>query len=900
MPANRQEFLVKLAQAKRNDFSFLEGGFDAANINLADETGDTFLACAVRHNDVDAVQALLEKGACLVINKDGQHPLHLAALYGNVEILTALCEKFPYEARLPDAKRNTLAHLAARSDGDGAGAAACLNYLVNTLSFDFGSVNADKETPASIIVARTQTDGERPVVKALEEFRVDQPLSSKVFHRSVLQETAKEIVGNIKQGDFSPILADKRLLKPHSINVIVYPDGTSWLLLCAQNTTRANPVAAVKKLLEHGAAVDQRDMKEGKTALFRVCEQGGEHAVAIAELLLKAGADPDARDVLGRTPFMMATAHGNIQMLKLLIDHQCKPQEIDSEGNTALHYAAEQTSPDRVQLLRYLLEEARVDKTIANNKGETALDIAAKKNPGFARLLKNGDIWWRIQARDETLLEPGQIPAYFDPNAQDHEGNSALHMAVRFLPALIPTLLQLNANPLVRNRADKTPVQLALEHAPEQRELLQKAVNDRLLKAAENNDHDGVRAALEAGADVNAPEQRAPLKKAANDWLLKAAENNDHDGVRAALEAGADVNVTDELGNTALHLIAKVCKPGDQKTLEILLARNPDILLLNAAGQLALSIVAERKLPEELFSVKNQLQELVQKKLWEAIEADNQDLLQRAIAAGADITKPNRVNGQTPLEAASPGFTECVQGHLDRLFLEAAARCDVAELRHLVTAGARKEAWRGPDQDTALHLIARHAGPDDLDALNYLLAEGLDPAARNAERPRGHTAAYFAKQRQAGSKLAMRLEAAKKAGPNLLKAIAENNAAAAETALEDGAKYRLTAFPENPLHVVARGISLELVKALVRHCDASLKDEKGYTLLDIAVRHAQCPAIVDYLACRCEDAQALESALRLVPDPAAGVGAGGAVVDETAEITEIKKKIHTPFLFPYF
>jgi len=129
-----------------------------------------------------------------------------------------------------------------------------------------------------------------------------------------------------------------------------------------------------------------------------------------------------------------------------------------------------------------------------------------------------------------------------------------------------------------------------------------------------------------------------------------------------------------------------------------------------------------------------------------------------------------------------------------------------------------------------------------------------------------------------------------------LKAIAENNAAAAETALEDGAKYRLTAFPENPLHVVARGISLELVKALVRHCDASLKDEKGYTLLDIAVRHAQCPAIVDYLACRCEDAQALESALRLVPDPAAGVGAGGAVVDETAEITEIKKKLHTVLL----
>ncbi|KAE8344989.1 ankyrin repeat-containing domain protein [Aspergillus arachidicola] len=47
------------------------------------------------------------------------------------------------------------------------------------------------------------------------------------------------------------------------------------------------------------------------------------------ELLLQYGADIEAQDSAGRTTLALAVAFGNLNMVKLLLDHNAKPDNLD-------------------------------------------------------------------------------------------------------------------------------------------------------------------------------------------------------------------------------------------------------------------------------------------------------------------------------------------------------------------------------------------------------------------------------------------------------------------------------------------------------------------------------------------------------------------------------------------
>ena len=77
--------------------------------------------------------------------------------------------------------------------------------------------------------------------------------------------------------------------------------------------------------------------------------------VAIAELLLRSGADPNARQQGGFTPLHAAAQNGQAEMVNLLLRHGANRDLRSEDGKTALDYARESDNPAAIR--RVLIPE---------------------------------------------------------------------------------------------------------------------------------------------------------------------------------------------------------------------------------------------------------------------------------------------------------------------------------------------------------------------------------------------------------------------------------------------------------------------------------------------------------------------------------------------------------------
>lgn len=229
--------------------------------------------------------------------------------------------------------------------------------------------------------------------------------------------------------------------------------------------------AALADALEHNADVDILDSK-GCTTLLNAVMQG--HSAPIISKLInsKANINATCQDEKNALMFIFTPENSStslpeqIEKIHLLAEHDINANTADTNGNTALMYAAaNQAAPGIIQALI----KAGSNVNAVNNAGETALMLAIKQNApekSIKMLLNNQadpniadnggltPLWHMINTNaDSTLIESVLAHgALVDiPNA---EGDTPLLFALKnnYPAATVQALIENGANPKIKDR----------------------------------------------------------------------------------------------------------------------------------------------------------------------------------------------------------------------------------------------------------------------------------------------------------------------------------------------------------------------------------------------------------------------------------------------------------------
>ncbi len=140
--------------------------------------------------------------------------------------------------------------------------------------------------------------------------------------------------------------------------------------------------STVKKLLQAGANANSHDSLY-QTPLHDAAANGHSE---IADMLVAAGADVDATDILfGETPLHRASRQKSTAIIEVLIRRGAMVNARDKEGETPLHQAAEHGHKGIVRIL----VDNKADLCARNKNGRTPLGLAIDKgHTFFKRMLK--------------------------------------------------------------------------------------------------------------------------------------------------------------------------------------------------------------------------------------------------------------------------------------------------------------------------------------------------------------------------------------------------------------------------------------------------------------------------------------------------------------------------------
>ena len=181
-----------------------------------------------------------------------------------------------------------------------------------------------------------------------------------------------------------------------------------------------------------------------------------EEKTAVVRRLLEAGANPNLRfpSTGGFSNDDSALHHAaasenftDLEIARLLLDHDALPNARDDEGNTPLHNLFDCLGKINYPMVELLLNRG-ADPNAANNEGETPLF--------------HGDVFDEFEHWPEVLQLLSRHKANFNHVSKD--GDTPLHHAVRLWANVdrIKPLLAVGADPTIKNAEGDTPLSEAL------------------------------------------------------------------------------------------------------------------------------------------------------------------------------------------------------------------------------------------------------------------------------------------------------------------------------------------------------------------------------------------------------------------------------------------------------
>ncbi|XP_031477401.1 ankyrin repeat-containing protein At2g01680-like [Nymphaea colorata] len=308
--------------------------------------------------NVDALDELVREDELIldqVTTQSLQTPLHLATLFGHLNLVAAILMLRPTMVGAENWKMETPIHEACR-----LGNAGILRLLLDKDRWAACKLNSENETPLLLACRRGHLD----VVRML--------LGEPVLQISEF-EGSSTCLHLAASGGYTEIVRDILKVRPYFASRLD-ERGRSPLHL----SSRKGHIGATSELVKFDSDLSLVADKEGWTPLHMAATKGSVHI--LSEILSVSRESMAMLTIAGDSVLHLGVKNNRLDVVKYVVENMDVSEILnlrDRGGNTILHLAVAAKLP---QMVKYIVSKTRIDINMVNLDGLTALDMVGDED----------------------------------------------------------------------------------------------------------------------------------------------------------------------------------------------------------------------------------------------------------------------------------------------------------------------------------------------------------------------------------------------------------------------------------------------------------------------------------------------------------------------------------------